>query len=295
MDNPQLKPSYNYNFFNPKAGLTEYIVNRQDEKQKIYLSGAVAHREPNHDDFDIDYAHQPTRETLYDGELGYQADKKKWTFNANAYYMYYRDQLVLTGQVNSVGAYTQTNVPESYRRGIELIASVQATPWLRISANATASQNKITHFTEYLDRYDSLGNYQGQSSLYHGTTDIGYAPSMVGAASLAIAPFPRLRHAQHLEIDINEKYVGLEYLDNTSNAGRAIPAYSFCNILLRYSVRARPFKELAATLALNNIFNSLYSNNGFTYPYIANNTVVTENYYFPQAGFNVLGGLSLRW
>ena len=294
-DNPTLMPAVNYNFFNPKAGITYLLRNTGEMKQKLYASMAVANREPNHDDFEANPTELPKPEQLYDAEAGYEINKMKWSFGANLYYMYYHDQLVLTGQINDVGAYTETNVPVSYRAGLELQGAVIVTHWLKLGGNATISQNKINNYTEYVGNYDNNGNYIGQLAINHGTTDIGYSPNLIGAAMAAITPFHHMRHGQSFELDINEKYVGQQFLDNTGNSGRAINAYSFCNLLLRYSVKTRACKEVTATLALNNIFGQLYENNGFTYPYATNGTVATQNYYFPQAGFNVMGGLTFRW
>lgn len=294
-DNPQLMPAVDYSFFNPKAGITYILTNTNEVRQKLYASIAVGNREPNYADFEASPNQLPTPETLYDGEAGYEIDKRKWSFNANAYYMYYHDQLVLTGQINNVGAYTETNVPVSYRTGLELIGSVTATKWLKLAANATVSQNKIQNYIEYLPNYDASGNYLGQLSINHSTTDIAFSPDVIGAVMATVTPFHHLRHGQHFEIGINEKYVGLQYLDNTSNAGRVLNAYSFCNVLFIYRVKVRPFKEMELKLALNNVFGAPYSNNGFTYPYATNGAVTTENYYFPQAGFNVLGGVSFKW
>jgi len=285
-DNPELKPAVNYNFFNPKAGITYLLRNTNTQRQKLYASIAVGNREPNHDDFEVDPANLPKPETLYDGEAGYEIAKRKWSAGANLYYMYYHDQLVLTGQINDVGAYTETNVPKSYRAGIELQGAVVAAKWLKLQGNATFSKNKIDNFTEYIDNYDN----SGQTAVQHGTTDIAFSPNVVSALTATFKPFKA-----PFEISVIGKCVGKQYLDNTSNNDRSIDAYSFCNVLLRYSMKLRPFKEVDATLLFNNVFNQKYANNGYTYSYIESATLTTQNYYFPQAGFNVMGGITLRF
>ena len=289
-DNPTLKPAVNYDFFNPKAGITYLISNTSANRQKLYASVAVANREPNHDDYETDSIHLPKPETLYDGELGYEVTKRKWSAGANLYYMYYHNQLVLTGQINDVGAYTETNVASSYRAGIELQGSVIVTKWFRLAGNATFSQNKISNFTEYIDNYDSTA----QTKVNHGTTDISFSPNVIAALTAAFTPF-RFTNGNSFEMDFMAKHVGKEYLDNTSNNDRIIDQYTYCNLLFRYSMKLRPFREVIATLALNNIFGALYENNGYTYSYIQGGALNTQNSYFPQAGFNVLGGLTFRW
>ncbi|MDR3681517.1 MAG: TonB-dependent receptor [Flavipsychrobacter sp.] len=298
-DNPNLKPAVNYTFFNPKAGLTYLLKDTYQQKQKIYASIAVGNKEPNHDDYEIDSLHLPKPETLYDVEAGYEFNSRKLSFGANFYYMYYHDQLVLTGELNDVGGAVQTNVPKSYRTGIELMGAYAPFNWVRILGNATFSENKIANFTSTL--YDSAYNaYQHTYS----NTNISFSPSIVATGTLVFTPFHHMSHGQHLDINISEKYVGKQYLDNTSSNDRALSDYAYCNVLVRYSLVARPFREIAFTLAVNNVFNKLYSSNGAVYPYVpyggegftANgNNVNNINYYYPQAGTNVLGGVTLKF
>ena len=292
-DNPTVRPSVNYDFFNPKAGLTYLISSTEMNRQRVYVSIAEANREPNRGAFETDPQHVPKPERLLDGEAGYEVASKKWSAGANAYYMDYHNQLVLTGQINDVGAYTQTNVSASYRAGVELQAGYMLCDWFRLSGHVTFSQNKILNSTEYIDSYDSLNNYS-QVAVNHGTKDIAFSPAVISAVTAGITPF-RGRKGSVFGIDITGKYVGKQYLDNTFNNDRAISAYDYCNVLLRYAASTRPFKEMVITLALNNVFGKLYSNNGYTYSYLGSGTLYTSNYYFPQAGFNVLGGVTFRW
>ena len=287
---PTLVLDKSYNFFNPKAGFTYLLQNTYSSSQKVYASIAVANREPVHDDFQVDPQHLPKPETLYDVEAGYEINQAKWSFAANVYYMSYHDQLVLTGQLDSVGNAIHTNAAKSYRLGLELQAAYLVNSWLKLQANTTLSQNKISNFVEYL--YDENYNVV---PIVHGTTDISFSPDLISAGTITITPFHHLPKQQNIEFSLSDKYVGRQYLDNTSNSSRQIDAYSYCNLLIRYSVKMRPFKELAATLQLNNIFDQMYSNNGATYPGIAGGAVYNVNYYFPQAGFNIMGGITLKW
>lgn len=288
--NDALRPNVNYNFFNPKAGVTYLLRNTASEKQKLYASVAVANREPNRADFENDPLHLPKPEQLTDIEIGCEINKYKWSVGANIYYMSYHDQLVLTGQIDGVGAYTQTNVSNSYRAGVELQGAVKPADWLIINANATFSQNKIADFTAYINDYDN-GNLRYET---YTNTDIAFAPNVVGAFSLTITPFKSLKGLSHLSIDIAEKYVGKQYLDNTQNDNRSMDAYSYTNLLLRYTIQPGSLKGLEFKLALNNIFNTYYSSNGYTYSYYEGSALNTFNYYYPQAGFNVLGGITLK-
>jgi len=293
-DNPALTPSVTYNFFNPKIGLTYLLKESNLEKQKVYASFAVANKEPNRDDFEAAINALPKAERLYDVEAGYDIHKIKWSAGVNFYYMDYKDQLVVTGKINDVGAYTRTNVPQSYRAGVELMAGAKPFSWLAVNANATVSENKIKGFTEYIDKSDDTLSYPQETKSY-GSTDIAFSPNVTGAVGITISPFRRLSHGQTVSFEILNKYVGKQYLDNTSNDNRAIDPYDLTDVRIHYSLNLKPFKEVSATLALNNVFNKMYSSNGYTFSYIYDNTLTTQNYYFPQAGFNWLLGLNLKW
>lgn len=288
--NPDLKPAVNYNFFNPKVGVTYLLQQSAQQRQKLYASFAVANKEPNQNDFEAAINSLPKPEHLYDLEAGYEINNRHWTASVNLYNMQYKDQLILTGKVNDVGAYTRTNVPESYRRGIELQGAWLASKWLKVHGNATFSQNKINNFTEYIDEYDKDGNYS-QQEVKHGTVDIAFSPNTIAAAGLAFKPLQK----HDFTIDIMGKYVDKQYLDNTSSDERSIKAYGVCDLRLHYGMKLRPFQDVSLTLAVNNIFNKWYESNGWTYSYIADGSRINTNYYYPQAGTNFLLGLNVKF
>jgi len=150
--NETLSVHRKFNFINPKAGIT-YTHNGW----QAYLSYALGNKEPNRDDFQASLKSQPKQETLHDFELGAEKRTANFHYGATVYYMNYINQLVLTGQINDVGSYTRTNVPNSYRLGIELQASAQLSKCFNVVGNLTFSQNKIKSYTEYIDNYDNGG------------------------------------------------------------------------------------------------------------------------------------------
>ncbi len=289
-DNPELRPAVTYQFFNPRLGLS-YNVPSTGLQQRVYASLAAASHEPNRDDFESSPTALPQPERMVDAEAGYDVLAKHWQAGANLYYMHYTDQLVLTGKVNDVGAYTRTNVPRSYRAGIELQAAWTPLSWLRFQGNATFSQNKIEDFVEYIDDYDA-GN---QLSVAHGTTDIAFSPNTIAAGSLQISPFRQARLAKALSLEMLGKYVGRQFLDNTGNASRSLDAYGLLDLRLHFNPQAKPFRNCSFTLALNNVLNRAYESNGYTYSYLMGGQLYTQNNYFPQAGFNWLLGMNLQW
>ncbi|HVB03109.1 MAG TPA: carboxypeptidase regulatory-like domain-containing protein [Chitinophagaceae bacterium] len=276
-DNPTLLQRNWYNFFDPKAGI---LVNPRPGED-YYVSFAVAHKEPNRDDYEANETQTPKPETLEDLEAGFDRKTSRYAFHGGFYYMYYINQLVLTGKINDVGAYTRTNTPYSYRMGLELSGEMKFARIFQLSANLTISSNKILRFTEYIDNYDS----GKQDSIYHGTTDISFSPGLIGAATLTANP------VRNLEIAWMSKYVGKQFMDNTSNPGRSLDAYFLNGMRISYSWHPGWINAVQFTLLVNNLFSVKYANNGYTYTYVSGGQPFTDNSYFPQAGINYLTGV----
>ena len=259
-----------FDFFNPKAGLM-YDFN---ERNNIYASLAVANREPVRKDFrENTPENQPKSERLINLESGYRYKGQNLMVNANMYYMHYTDQLVLTGQINDVGDYTRTNVDISYRTGLEVDAGYRLSNKLSVTGNTTLSNNKIKAFNEYVDNYD-LG---GQDTIAHTNTNLAFSPNLIASAGLQYNPI------EGMSIRILGKHVGDQFLDNTSTQTRKLDAYTTFNLQVKYTLNDVVFKETSFALMVNNVFNELYENNGYTWGYISNGQRTVENFFFPQA------------
>lgn len=283
-----LKTGGQYTFFNPKAGLSYIIKHANTAQSKIYGSVAIANKEPNRDDFEANTTEVPKHEQLTDLELGYQFNAKKFEAGINGYYMKYKNQLILTGKINDVGAYARTNVNDSYRAGIELTAGFRPAYWIQANANITLSRNKIKNMILYVDDYDKGG--QSEESLHN--TDISFSPNIIAGASITFEPFTKPESRQHFYIDLLEKYVGRQYLDNAQNKLKSINPYALTDARLRYQFSSNRFKDINLILMVNNLFNKKYENNGYTFSYLYDGSLTTENYYFTQAGINWNIGVS---
>ena len=199
--------------------------------------------------------------------------------------MNYKDQLVLTGKINDVGAYTRTNIPDSYRMGIELQGGIQPATWFKAGANLTLSRNKVQDFTEYIDDYDN----GGQKLNNYSSTDIALSPGTIGAATISFFP------TKNFEMSLLSKYVSKQYLDNTENEGRKLDPYYMQDARVIYSFHKTFLKEVNIILQVNNIFNKKYEPSGYTYSYISGGELVVNNYYFPMAGTNFMVALNLKF
>jgi len=281
-DYPGLLVNENYTFFNPKAGIS-YTKNNL----MAYASYSVGNKEPNRDDFETGASELPKPEQLHDIELGVEGKSSRFNWGATLYYMNYKDQLVLTGKINDVGAYTRTNIAKSYRTGVELQAGVNLARWARLDANLALSRNRIKDFTEYVDQFDEDFNFTGQQENFYKETDISFSPAAVGGATLTLKP------VQPLEVSLLGKYVGSQYLDNTGNDARKLKAYYTQDARAIYSFSAGKVKNISLIAQVNNIFNTLYEPNGYTFSYYYAGALTTENFYYPMAGTNWLAGITI--
>ncbi len=280
--------SANFLFFNPKAGL-HYRIN---SRQTAYFSIAVANREPVRDDFtESTPASRPRSERLIDYEAGYRWQGNKQQLQVNAYYMDYYDQLVLTGQVNDVGAYIRRNVARSYRAGVEIEYGLQINRQLRWSANATFSDSRLQSYAEFVDSYDDQFDYLDNVLLAtRNNTPIAFSPAVIAASILQFQP------RRGLEIALQTKYVGNQYADNSGLADRKIDAYLLNDLRVEYTMSVKNlFKEARLALMVNNLLDLRYVSNGYVYPYLFDGNLVNEVYVYPQAGRNFMLNLYLSF
>ena len=285
-----------YTFFNPKAGLS-YDLN---EKQNVYTSFGVAQREPDRGNFiDADSGETPKPEKLLDIEAGYEYRSSKFLFRGNIFHMKYIDQLILTGKINNVGAPVMNNVKNSYRQGIEIEGGYKILNNLQWNANLMLSKNIIPEFTEYVDNWDTWG----QDTTILKNMTISFSPSVIFNNVIQYQPI------KNFIIEFVTKYVGKQYTDNTTNSdfmssafhdssysdSRFIDAYIVNNLSLSYSISSKLFKEIQFSFSINNLFNEKYESNAWVYSYISNNKYADINGYFPQATRNFMTRLVLKF
>ncbi|HKK39258.1 MAG TPA: TonB-dependent receptor [Cryomorphaceae bacterium] len=284
VDNDQvaIDVSRNFNFFNPKVG-ARYDLN---SRNAFYVYLGRGNREPVRNDFiDALEGTEPEAETLNNLELGYTYKTESFQLNLNGYAMIYENQLVLTGELNDVGSAIRRNVDDSYRLGIEADATVQVAKNLWLNANLTLSRNRIGRFDEVV--YDYTNGFDVLVNEFEDT-DISFSPEVISAGRLIYQPL------EGLEFMLISKYVGDQYLDNTSNEAKKIDAYWVNDFRIGYKIKDVIFKEIEISLLVNNILDAEYSSNGYTYSYVFGSPI-TENFFYPQAGTNFLAGLRLSF
>jgi iron complex outermembrane recepter protein len=283
-----LQQAVSYNFYNPKAGINYEI----SSSQSIYGFFGISNREPARRDFTESSADsRPKPERMQNIELGYKLRSTQILAGINIYIMNYVDQLVLTGEINDVGGYSRTNIPESFRRGIELEAGYIFNKYLQWNANLTLSQNKIKEYTEHYDKYDEEYNWIDIEKVTYSNTDIAFSPSIIGASIIKTTPF------QGLDISLSSKFVGKQYLDNTQNTDRMLDEYFINDLRFNYSFKTKYIRGIELVFLINNILNVDFIPNGWLYNGYVEGTGVTtlEDGLFPQAGRNFAMGLNLKF
>ncbi len=274
-----------FNFFNPKGGLT-YSINDQSH---LYASYGIAHREPVREDYINFEGSNPLPETLKNLEIGFRANGKRQTFHANYYLMNYTNQLVLTGQLNDVGSFVRTNAGKSYRMGIELEGMIKLSDEWLWNTNITLSRNKIKEYKEVLADYGSdFSGYDLVANTF-ADTDIAFSPGIIAGSSLTFLPI------KNAEVTLLTKYVGSQYLDNTTQGTRSLNAYLTNDLRLSYAWKPSFVKEINFSFLINNMLDEEYESNGFTYGYLAGDISYRENFYYPQAGRNFMGMIGIKF
>lgn len=267
-----------FRFFNPKAGLN-YQLN---EKNSFYGYFGIANKEPRRDDYE-NGAVKPER--LFDYELGWKYNSKKIKFSANAFYMSYKNQLVLTGALNDVGSPVFENSGKSFRLGLELESTIAITEKLIVSPNATISQNKNLDF--YFSRDGVLQNL--------GNTNIAFSPNVVVGNRITFLP------VKDFHISFLSKFVGKQYMGNIDSENSVLKSYFVNDLNLSYDWKInKTIKSITFSALVNNLFNLQYESNGYFYTYDddfsnpGSVTTIEGTGYYPQAGINFLAGITLK-
>jgi iron complex outermembrane receptor protein len=281
--------SDNLLFFNPKVGINYRRLNNE----RMYASAAVGNKEPNRNDYvDAPTGSNIKPEQMLDLEAGYNLRRANWNVGINLYNMLYKNQLVLTGEINDVGAPLRTNVAKSYRRGIELEGAWKICKGFNFAGNITLSQNKIKDFNETL--YDYTVDYEVRN-IAHTNTNISFSPSVISGAQLSYRYEADKNYPNRdaMEFALMTKYVGKQYMDNTQNEYTALDAYWVNDTRFTYELTLQNKHIITLNVVVNNLFDIHYSSNGYTYSYIYD-TRVTERFYYPQAGRNFMLSLALK-
>ena len=267
-----------YNFVNPKLGL-HYSFARN---HSLYASAAVGQKEPTRNNFtDIRKGEYPRAEKMLDIEAGYTFRNNIVDFSLNLYYMMYRDQLVQTGELSDTGELLSRNVPDSYRRGVELSLAVDATKWLTLGGNATLSQNHIKNYIDYIDGV----------AFERGRTTIAYSPAITAGVFVDA-------HIKGFAARLSTRYVSKQYLTNGEYEDLTLPRYCVSDLDLSYTLQTKRVEKVRFGVKIGNLFNAKYCASGYGGSWLEGATLADRKSwacYFPQATTSVLGNVTINF
>ena len=270
-------------FFNPKIGLTKSL----NDKVSLYGSVAIANREPIRSDY-IDSKIEPKHESLVNIELGKGFNYNIGSFNTNLYLMEYNNQLITTGEVNDVGAYIRENVKKSRRFGVEF-TNVLNTKDFYVNSSLSLSRNLVYNFNETLYDYGADFSQYNIIENKYVITDLAFSPGVL------LNNHFEWKANKFLSFILNSKYVGKQYLDNTSNEKRVLKDFLINDFKIQTNLTNNVFNNLFFKIEINNIFNVKYSSNGYTFGYYGGmDYEVRENYFYPQATRNIMFSVSIE-
>ena len=274
-----------FGFLNPKAGISWQI----DRNNRMFASVSMAHKEPTRNNYTDGKLHErPESERLIDYELGYVFGSRLFKAGANLYYMDYKDQLVLTGELNEIGEPLASNASRSYRAGIELMAAMTLPCGFSWNANATLSRNRIKDFKEVLYEDETYERWE----IEHGETRLSFSPEIIMNNVIAYNRYG-------FDVSLQSQYVGKQYMSNSEQKEHRLDAYFVSNLRLAYTFKLPKTKSITFAATIYNIFDEEYENNGYAGSgyYIDNNGDKQRyNYsgYAAQAGINVLGHINIE-
>ena len=292
--NQTLDINEKYNFVNPKVGVKWHHETRSGRNNHTaFATVAMSHREPERNNFTDNYKYpNPKAEQVIDYELGYHYSTRNFYFDATLYYMDFKDQLVQTGELSDIGEKLTTNIAKSYRAGIELAANWRICKLLTLEGNAALSQNKVKDFDEKVE----VDWTRNAATFHYDNSTLAYSPSAILNGMVHF-------NYKGLQATWHTNYVSRQYLDNTENKDRSLPAFSFSNLKFTYTSKVKkvaPLHEVVLGLQFNNLFDAHYATSGWVYSAILSGTHPNENRYYqmgfvPMAGRTAMANLTLRF
>ena len=280
----------NYNFLNAKIGAT-YTAG----SNRFHMLVATAGREPERNNFTDNGTYPaPKPERMIDYEAGYSYKGDIWNAGINVYYMDYDNQFVQTGAQSDIGENLTTNIKSSYRTGIELTAAVSPLSWLEFEGNAALSCNKIKDFDEIVATYDDWWDPMPSTNIHYDNSTLAFSPSVIlnGFIDFKLGSFKAVWHTG---------YVSRQYLDNSENKDRSLPAYSLSDLSFSYDIpMKKAFRSIVIGADFNNVLNARCATSGWVYSAILENSHPDNDRYYqigfiPAAPFSALAHITLKF
>ena len=267
---------FEHNFHNFSFGLSY----RGNDVFKPYISFGKSSREPSRTNLFFDILPDGTRistdnptnisqisntkpETVRDLEIGTKINSKYLKGSFNIYSMYFTNEIVSIGQLNSMGIALGTNASKSNRLGVEGDLTLKLKK-LEVGTTFNISKNKV-----WLDDVKS---------------EPVLTPNFISNV------FTNYKTGK-LEFGVNYKYVAQSFLDNSNTF--TCPEYHLVDTSISYNLR----DNVSIKLFVNNILNKNWTtggNVGNDYDSLGNITSSYRQFYY-TAGTNAYLTLNYKF
>lgn len=228
---------YNWNFLNPKAGLSYAIK----PNFTVYYSAGKTSREPTRNDMfggnddlaadslgnGIIYINKA--ESVLDQELGIRYNTTNFALNVNVYYMDFKNEIILNGKFGPNGLALTNNVDKSIRTGLEISANYLLTSHWELVNNSSFNYSKITENKVQFSPILTPAILINQEIIYKN-----------GA----------------IRISLSGRYQSKSFMDFANSA--ELKGYFLFNSQISYTK-----KHYQLSLFANNLLNAKYYNSGY--------------------------------
>lgn len=287
-----------WSFLNPRLGLRHAT----DRFGDLWISLARTEREPVRNDLLEGEDHltipislnQVRPERVLDFEVGWSYRGESLLLSTNLYAMEFRDEIAATGEQSELGYAIRRNLPESYRRGLELEARWRVHERLTISATANLSRNRVKTWRQLLDVYAG-DEFVGSQWLTVRNRPTTLSPEQIFGLSLSWTP------QSALSFELSGRHVSRSYLDNLGLRKLSTPPYGLVDLAARVELdRWLAWGKPAVTFRVLNLLDERRAwASGYSYPFLVqeggSRRLDGIPYFYPQAPRHLLVGLSLRW
>ena len=92
-----------------------------------------------------------------------------------------------------------------------------------------------------------------------------------------------------------KKYVGDQFIDNTSSEERKLDAYFVDDFMVNYDFKLRNIGDFNVGIKVNNTLDQEYETNAWVYRYYSGGEHDVLDGYFPQAGINAMVRVGMKF
>lgn len=226
-----------WNFVNPKAGLSLTL----SKKALLYYSVGRTGREPTrndvfmgNDDLLADSLGNPIiantdAEYVIDHEFGFRYQAPKLNLSANAFFMGFRNEIVLDGKFGPNGLALTNKVEQSYRTGVELVLQYI------INKHFSLTNNSAYNYSRIKEQQESFTPILTPAIIIN--QDVTYQLKGFSAT-------------------LSMRYQSKSFIDYANTA--SLSPYFLLNTRLGYEIKRFNF-----AVFVNNITNAKYYNHGY--------------------------------